>query len=69
MTDTFRAYLATPTLTDQERDVLVRRYVLDYSAIVIADELRITVRAVNLRLANARRKIVDHHHLTPEEYL
>lgn len=59
----FADLLATPTLTDAERDALVRRYVLDYSAAQIAADLRITVRAVNLRLENARRKIVHHHHL------
>lgn len=57
----FAELLNTPTLTDSERDVLVRRYVLDDPAVRIAADLRITVRAVNLRLANARRKIVTHH--------
>lgn len=62
----FADLLATPTLTDLERDVLVRRYVLDDPAARIAADLRITVRAVNLRLENARRKIVTHHHLDQE---
>jgi len=54
-------YLATPTLTDLERDALYRRFVLGESVARIAYDLDVTERLVHQRIANARRKIAKHH--------
>jgi len=55
-------YLATPTLTDLERDAIRRRFTLDHTVARIAHELGVTERLVHQRIANARRKIAKHHH-------